>query len=212
MGFAMSGTIAAPNPQKLELPAARIRAALAGRAIVLVGMMGAGKTSLGKKLAARLDLPFRDADAEIEQAAQLTIPEIFAQHGEPAFRDGERRVIARLLGEGSIVLATGGGAYMNAETRRQVAAKGVSVWLKADFDTLIRRVRKRSNRPMLHTADPEETLRRLIDQRYPVYAEADVTVQSREAPHDVMVEEALAAIAGFLTCAPSGSAAIGRAQ
>lgn len=202
----MSETATAPHSHRLELPAARVRAALAGRAIVLVGMMGAGKTSVGKRLAARLDLPFRDADAEIEQAAQLTIPEIFAQHGEPAFRDGERRVIARLLDEGSIVLATGGGAYMNAETRRRIAEKAVCVWLKADFDILIRRVRKRGNRPMLHTADPEGTLRRLIEERYPVYAGADVTVQSREAPHDVMVEETLSAIAAFLPLAPPDAA------
>lgn len=178
--------------------ASAVRDALGARALVLVGMMGAGKTSLGKRLAARLNLPFRDADTEIEQAAQMTIPEIFAQHGESFFRDGERRVIARLLAEGPIILATGGGAYMNPDTRAQIAAKGISVWLKADFDVLMRRVRKRSNRPLLHTADPEETLRKLIEQRYPTYALADITVSSRELPHETMVEEALAAITAHL--------------
>ncbi|WP_342360231.1 shikimate kinase [Terrarubrum flagellatum] len=186
----------------LMTPASSIRDALGGRALVLVGMMGAGKTSLGKRLAARLNLPFRDADAEIEAAAQMTIPEIFAQHGETFFRDGERRVISRLLAEGSIILATGGGAYMNPETRAQIAARGVSVWLKADFDVLMRRVRKRSNRPLLHTTDPEETLRKLIEQRYPTYALADVTVYSRELPHETMVEEAIAAITAHLKSAP----------
>jgi len=189
------------KPRKADALAASIREHLAGRTIVLVGMMGAGKTALGKRLAARLDMPFKDADAEIEQAAHLTIPEIFAQHGEDAFRDGERRVIARLLEEGEIVLATGGGAYMNPETRRRIAARGVCVWLKADFETLIRRVRKRNNRPLLHGGDPDETLRRLIDARYPTYAEADIAIQSREAPPELIVDEAIVAIHAFLTSA-----------
>lgn len=201
----MSEAAIAPHPPKLDPAAAQIREALAGRAIVLVGMMGAGKTAVGKRLAARLDMPFRDADAEIERAAQLTIPEIFAQHGEASFRDGERRVIARLLGEGPIVLATGGGAYMNADTRRGIAERGVSLWLKADLDVLLRRVKKRANRPLLQNSDPEGTLRRLIDQRYPVYAEADVTIQSRELPLDQMVGEALAAIIDFLRPPPAAA-------
>ncbi|MBN9061397.1 MAG: shikimate kinase [Rhizobiales bacterium 65-9] len=187
------------KPRKADALAASIRENLAGRTIVLVGMMGAGKTALGKRLAARLDMPFKDADAEIEQAAHLTIPEIFAQHGEEAFRDGERRVITRLLEEGEIVLATGGGAYMNPETRRRIAAQGVCVWLKADFETLIRRVRKRNNRPLLNGADPDETLRRLIEERYPTYAEADIAIQSREAPPELIVDEAIVAIHAFLT-------------
>src|SRR5450631_2702676 len=130
-------------------------AALEGRSIVLVGMMGAGKTSVGRRLSARLNLPFVDADAEIEAGAQMTIPEIFERFGEAYFRDGERKVIARLLQEGQKVLATGGGAFLNETTRQRIAAAGVSFWLKPDFDVLIRRVRKRSNRPLLQTADPE---------------------------------------------------------
>ena len=126
-----------------------VRAALGQRSIVLVGLMGAGKSTVGRRLAARLDLPFRDADAEIEAAAGMSISEIFAVHGEPYFRDGERRVIARLLQEGPIVLATGGGAFMNAETRARIAETAISVWLRADFEVLMRRVRKRANRPLL---------------------------------------------------------------
>ena len=158
----------------------RITARLGARSIVLVGMMGAGKTTVGKRLANRLDVRFIDADTEIEKAASQTIPEIFAQHGEPYFRDGERRVIARLLGEGPQVLATGGGAFMSPETRTAIAEKGISVWLQADVDLLLARVRRRSNRPLLENADPEGTLRRLVAERYPVYALADLTVTSRD--------------------------------
>lgn len=174
--------------------AARLRARLGARSVVLVGMMGAGKSSVGKRLARRLGLPFADADTEIEAAAGMSIPEIFAHHGEPAFRDGERRVIARLLEGGPLVLATGGGAFMNAETRARIAEHGLSVWLKADLDVLLRRVRRRDDRPLLKT-DPEATLRRLIVERYPVYAEAAVTVHSREVPHDTMVDEVIDALA-----------------
>jgi shikimate kinase/3-dehydroquinate synthase len=178
--------------------AARDRALLArlcDRSLVLVGMMGAGKTSVGKRVAARLRLPFADADHEIEAAAGMTIPEIFARHGEDYFRDGERRVVARLLGEGPRVLATGGGAFMNAQTRQTIAQRGVSIWLKADFDVLMRRVRRRSNRPLLQTPDPEGTMRRLIEQRYPTYGLADVTVKSRDMPHEAITDLVLAAIA-----------------
>ncbi|MFO1150329.1 MAG: shikimate kinase [Alsobacter sp.] len=178
--------------------AARVRDLLGDRSIVLVGMMGAGKSSVGRRLAARLGLPFTDADAEIEKAAKMTIPEIFASRGEAEFREGEKRVIARLLAEGPGVVATGGGAYMNAETRERVARTGVSVWLKADFDVLMRRVRKRSNRPLLQNPDPEGTLRRLIELRYPVYALADLTIHSRDVPHDVVVNEIIAALPGPL--------------
>ncbi len=129
-------------------------AALGGRSIVLVGMMGAGKTSVGRRMAARLDLPFVDADAEIEAGAQMSVPEIFERFGEPYFREGERRVVARLLAEGQKVLATGGGAFMNEATRQRIADSGVSIWLKPDFEVLMRRVRKRSNRPLLKTTDP----------------------------------------------------------
>jgi shikimate kinase len=178
--------------------ARRIRDALARRSIVLVGMMGAGKSSVGRRLALRLGLPFSDADTEIEEAAGMTIPEIFASRGEAEFRDGERRVIARLLAEGPRVLATGGGAFMSAETRQRIAELGISIWLKADFDVLMRRVRKRSNRPLLQTADPEGTLRGLIADRYPVYGEADVTIHSRDVPHEVVVSEILGALARHL--------------
>lgn len=181
----------------------RIRAALAGRSVVLVGMMGAGKSSVGRRLALKLALPFNDADVEIEKAAGMTIPEIFASRGEAEFRDGERRVISRLLAEGQRVLATGGGSFMNAETRTNIAARGISIWLKADFEVLMRRVRKRSNRPLLANPDPEGTLRRLIADRYPVYGLADITVFSRDVPHDTMVGEILTALDGHLAADPA---------
>ncbi len=171
-----------------------IRARLGRRSIVLVGMMGAGKSSVGRRLANRLGLPFFDADTEIERAAGMTIPEIFAARGEAEFRDGERRVIARLLTSGPSVIATGGGAFMSVETRERIGEAGLSIWLKAEFDVLMRRVRKRSNRPLLKTADPEATLRKLIEDRYPVYALADVTILSRDVPHDTVVMEIIDAL------------------
>ena len=173
---------------------AALVAALDNRAIVLVGMMGAGKTSVGKRLAVRLGLPFVDADQAIEEAANKSIPEIFAEHGEAYFRDGERRVIARLLREGRQVVATGGGAWINAETRAAIGGAGLSVWLKADPAILFERVKRRSNRPLLQTADPEGTLRRLVEERYPVYALADITVESREVPHETVVEDVMTAV------------------
>ena len=172
-----------------------LRAILGQRAIVLVGMMGSGKSSVGRRLATRLGLPFVDADTEIEMAAHMTIPEIFAQRGEAEFREGERRVISRVLTtRAPLVLATGGGAFMNAETRARVKELGISVWLKAEPDVLMRRVRKRSNRPLLQTADPEATLRRMLAEREPVYALADITLISRDDPHEVVVEDAMAAL------------------
>ena len=174
---------------------AAIAALLGGRSVVLVGMMGAGKSSVGRRLAARLGIPFVDADTEIEQAAQMTIPEIFAKYGEAAFRSAEARVIARLLDSGPQVLATGGGAFMNPDTRQAIRHKGVSVWLKADLDVLIRRVKRRSDRPLLHTDDPTETLRRLIAERSPTYQLADLTINSREVPHDKIVDEILVSLA-----------------
>ena len=177
--------------------------ALEGRSVVLVGMMGAGKTSVGKRLATRLGLPFVDADAEIEAGARMTIPEIFEKFGEPYFRDGERRVIARLLEQGPLVLSTGGGAYMNASTRERIAAAAVSIWLNPPFEVLLRRVRKRSNRPLLQTADPEGTLRRLLDERSPTYALADLAIESREGPHEAVVEQILAALAERAKPAPA---------
>ena len=180
---------AAPIPE-----AEGLIAALGGRSIVLIGMMGAGKTSVGKRLAQKLGLPFVDADDEIEAGAQMTIPEIFERFGEPYFRDGERRVIARLLEDGPKVLSTGGGAFLNEETRRRVAERGVSVWLRPEFETLLRRVRKRSNRPLLRTEDPEATLRKLLEERSPTYALADLTIETRDGPHDAAVEALLGAL------------------
>ncbi len=167
---------------------------LGNRSLVLVGMMGAGKTSIGRRLAACLNLPFIDADVAIEGAAGMTISEIFARHGESYFRDGERRVIARILGEGQTIVATGGGAWMNAATRDRVAACGVSIWLKAEIEVLLQRVRKRANRPLLQTQDPEQALRRLTGERYPVYALADLCVASRDGPHHAMVDLILEAL------------------
>ncbi len=168
------------------------------KTLVLVGMMGAGKTAIGRRVAARLGLPFVDADAEIEAAAGCSIPDIFELHGEAAFRDGERRVIRRLL-EGPVrVLATGGGAFMDPETRRLIAERAVSLWLRADLDTLWRRVRRRDDRPLLRTENPRETLRQLIEERYPVYAEADIVVDSTDAPREETVERVLAALRDHL--------------
>ncbi len=180
-------------------PEGSIRRALGVRSVVLVGLMGAGKSTAGRRLAARLGLPFKDADQEIEAAAGMSIPDIFALHGEGYFRDGERRVIARLLQHGPTVLATGGGAFMNPETRERIAAGGVSVWLRADLEVLMRRVRKRQNRPLLQNADPEATMRALMDLRHPVYALSDVTIESRDTPHDKVVADAVAALAAWLS-------------
>jgi len=159
------------------------------RPIVVVGLMGCGKSSVGKRLAFKLNLPFVDADDEIERAAAKTINEIFADHGEAHFRAGERKVIARLLGNGAQVLATGGGAFMDPETRRRIKETSVSIWLRADLPVLMRRVSKRDHRPLLRNGNPEATMRKLMDERYPVYAEADMTIDSRDEPHDVIVTE-----------------------
>jgi shikimate kinase len=183
-----------------------LRAALGQRAVVLVGMMGSGKSAVGRRLSARLGLPFVDADTEIETAADMSIPEIFAQRGETEFRDGERRVINRILmTRAPLVLATGGGAFMNAETRSRIAQYGISIWLKAEPDVLMRRVRKRSNRPLLQTADPEETLRRMLVEREPFYALADLTLISRDAPLDVVVGDAVVALEEHLRSTPGRS-------
>jgi shikimate kinase len=187
--------IAVQNPINVKLSAPALVVALGSRSLVLVGMMGAGKSSIGRRLAARLEIPFVDADAEIERAAGMTISDIFAKHGESSFRSGEARVIARLLDAGPQVLATGGGAFMNAETRVLIGQKGISIWLKADFDILMRRIRRRNDRPLLNTENPADTLQRLIEERYPVYQLADVTVHSRDVPHDTIVDEILSAVA-----------------
>ena len=177
---------------------ATLAAALGRRSIVMVGMMGAGKSSIGKRLAARLGIPFADADAAIEEAAGMSIADMFVAHGESSFRSGETRVIARLLEGGPQVLATGGGAFMNADTRAAIAAKGISVWLNAEFDVLMRRIKRRHNRPLLKSDDPGETLRCLMAERYPVYGQAEITIQSREIPHEKIVDEIVTALAARL--------------
>ncbi|MDP8998472.1 MAG: shikimate kinase [Pseudomonadota bacterium] len=173
------------------------KSALGKRAIVLVGLMGAGKTSVGRRLAEKMDLPFVDADHEIEVAAGKTVAEIFSDDGEDYFREGERRVIARLLENGRQVLATGGGAYMNQETRDSIKLHAVSIWLKADLDILLKRVTKRNDRPLLRNEDPADVLKRLIEVRYPVYAQADVTVESRDVQHGQMVNDVIQALAAW---------------
>ncbi|RXF70831.1 shikimate kinase [Hansschlegelia zhihuaiae] len=185
--------------------AASVRRALGGRSIALVGMMGAGKTSVGRRLGQALSLPFVDADSEIEAAAGMTIPEIFETHGEPYFRSGEARIISRLLETGPQVLATGGGAWMNPETRARISESGVSVWLKADVEVLLRRVRKRGGRPLLASADPEATLRRLVEERYPTYALADIVITSRDAPHERTVAELIETLAAKLSGPAAGA-------
>jgi shikimate kinase len=195
------GEIAAHNPAIAAPQVTALLAALGRRSIVLVGMMGAGKSSIGRRLAQRLGIPFVDADAEIETAAGMTIAEIFARDGESFFRSREARVIARLLDQAPQVLATGGGAYMNESTRASISQRGISVWLKADFEVLMRRVKRRSgDRPMLQ-GDPAERVRHLMDERYPVYAEADTVVMSRDVPHETIVNEIVAALAGKLNVA-----------
>lgn len=184
-------------------PAPAIVSCLGDRSIVLIGMMGVGKSSIGRRLGARLGIAFVDADAEIERAAGMSIADIFARHGEDAFRSGEARVIARLLSGGPQVLATGGGAVMNAATRALIREKGVSIWLAAEFDLLMRRISKRkADRPMLQTADPAATLRELLAEREPIYAQADLTVQSRDVPHDAIVTEIIERLADHLGAAP----------
>jgi shikimate kinase len=177
---------------------AEISAALGRRSVVLVGMMGAGKSTIGRRLSLRLGLPFRDADTEIEAAAGMSIPDIFETRGEADFRDGEVRVIARLLDNGPAVIATGGGAIMRQETRDRIREKAVSIWLKADADIILRRVKRRSDRPLLQTADPEATIERLIMEREPVYGQADVTVWSRDVPHEKIVDECIESLYGKL--------------
>jgi shikimate kinase len=196
--------IALHNDPDTRAASAAIVARLERRSIVLVGMMGVGKSSIGRRLAARLSISFVDADAEIEKAAGMSIADIFSRHGEADFRSGEARVIARLLESSPQVLATGGGAFMNSNTRNAIRAKGVSIWLKADLEVLLRRISKRRNeRPLLQTGDPGETLRTLLAEREPIYAQADLTVHSREVAHDAIVAEIMTALASFLNTAVS---------
>ena len=185
---------------------AEITAALGSRSVVLVGMMGAGKSTIGRRLSARLRLPFLDADIEIEAAAGMSIPDIFETHGEPYFRDGEARVIARLLDGGPAVIATGGGAFMREETRGRIRDKAISIWLKADADIIMRRVKRRADRPLLQTADPAATVGRLISEREPVYQRADITIWSRDVPHEKIVDECIEALHGWL-CGQAAPAA-----
>ena len=185
-------------PQSRDTNKDELLKRLAGRPIVLVGMMGAGKTTVGRRLAARLGRRFADSDEEVEKAAGMSIEDIFAAHGEADFRAGEVRVIARLLKDHDLVLGTGGGAFMNAETRGLIKADAVSVWIKADFELLFQRVQRRSNRPLLKTANPRETLKDLMDRRYPTYAEADVTIVSKDVPQDQVATDVIEALLAHL--------------
>jgi len=198
--------IALQNEAQATPSAAAIVALLDRRSIVPVGMMGVGKSSIGRRLATRLALPFVDADAEIEKAAGMSVADIFARHGAADFRKGEARVITRLLDNGPQVLAIGGGAVMNPNTREAIRTKGVSIWLKADFDVILRRISKRRNeRPLLQTADPAATLRTLLAEREPIYAQADLTIPSREVPHDAIVADIMTALATYLQTRPAPS-------
>ena len=188
---------------------AEISAALGKRSVVLVGMMGAGKSTIGRRLSARLRLPFLDADTEIEAAAGMSIPDIFEARGEPDFRHGEARVIARLLDNGPSVIATGGGAFMREETRNRIRDKAISIWLKADAEIILRRVKRRADRPLLQTADPEATVGRLLSEREPIYQHADLTVWSRDVPHEKIVEECIEALYGRLCGGATVSAQAG---
>jgi shikimate kinase len=195
--------IVSPSPEaaaaeRLEPIETRVGRRLSGRALVMVGMMGAGKSSIGRRLATRLGMPFVDADAEIEKAANASISEIFDQHGEAYFRDGERRVIQRLLDGKPKVLATGGGAFVHSETRDAIKANAISIWLKADREVLMSRVKRRSNRPLLKTGDPAAVIEKLLTERSPYYAEATIHVQSRDVAHDVVIDDILAELDEFL--------------
>lgn len=187
----------APGKDEVADSAAQVQAIrelLGSRSIVMVGMPGCGKSALGRRLAPRLELPFVDVDEEIERAAGKTIKEIFADHGEPYFRDGERRVIARLLASGPQVLATGGGALLAEETRANIRRQGISIWVRADVPLLVRRIMKRSNRPLFEGREPERVVKELMEARSPLYATADIAVESRDVPHDVIVEEVIEAL------------------
>jgi len=201
-------TETAARQTDLTNPEAEIVSALGKRCVVLVGMMGVGKSTIGRRLAARLHLPFLDADHEIEaRHGGMTIPEIFAEHGEPYFRDGEARVIATLLDSGPCVLATGGGAFMREETRNRVRAHAVSVWLQADGDVILKRVKRRADRPLLQTADPAATIARLIEERSPFYQLADLTIASRDVPHEKIVDECIDVLHVHLRAADTTSSA-----
>jgi len=182
---------ASPNTAADQQERALVHA-LGSRSVVLVGMMGAGKSSIGRRLAQRLGLPFVDADNAIESAAGMTIPEIFEKHGEPYFRAGEARVIARLLDQGPQVLATGGGAVMDPQTRELIRDKAVSIWLKADIEVLLKRTKRRSDRPLV------DRIKDLMPQREPIYALSDLVVQSRDEPHEIIIDEIMAVLSAYL--------------
>jgi len=177
---------------------ARVSRLLAGRTLAMIGMMGAGKSAIGRRLGNRLGLPFVDADNEIELAANASIPEIFDKHGEAYFRDGERRVIQRLLNGEPKVLATGGGAFIQPETRQAIQASAISIWLKADRDLLLSRIKRRSNRPLLKNGDPADIIDELIAARYPIYAQAAIHIQSRDVAHDIVIDDILTALDDYL--------------
>lgn len=188
------------RPEKMQSLADCVASSLGDKSLVLVGLMGVGKTTIGRRLASRLNIHFVDADQEIEKAAGTTIADIFKKFGETHFRNGEQRVIARLLETGPQVLATGGGAFMNKKTRDATKRNGISIWLKADLDVLMKRVSKRSHRPLLQDDEPEAVMRRLMDERYPVYAGSDLAIDSKEGPHDAVVDEIIKALATHLGC------------
>jgi shikimate kinase len=190
--------VAQPKSHKPDAATRKLLRLLNNRPLVLIGMMGAGKTTVGRRLAARLNRTFIDSDAEIETAAGMSIEDYFTAHGEAEFRAGEARVIARLLERENIVLGTGGGAFINSDSRSLIKQKGVSIWLKADFELLFARVSRRSNRPLLKTANPRQTLQDLIDARYPIYCEAEVTVNSRDVPHEVVADSVITAVTHHL--------------
>jgi shikimate kinase len=178
--------------------AANLRRRLGKRSIVFIGLMGAGKTAIGRKVASELGLDFSDSDHEIETVSRMTIPELFERYGEEEFRSLERRVLTRLLKSGPRVVSTGGGAYMNERTRKAIARSGFSIWLKADLEVLMERVKRRQNRPLLQARDPEAVMRELMARRYPVYAGADITVQSRDVPKEQIAGEVLDRLAAFV--------------
>lgn len=177
---------------------AGIKDRLAGRSIVLVGLMGAGKTAIGRRVAQALGLDFVDSDHEIETVSRMTIPELFERYGEPEFRALEERVVTRLVKDRSQVVSTGGGAYMNANTRAAIAENGISVWLKADIDTLMARVAKKPNRPLLKAPDPRAVMEKLMAERYPVYAHADITVTTRDVKREEIMAEVIRAVEAWL--------------
>ncbi len=188
-----------PDQANLRQQAEDIKSLLGKRPVVLVGLMGAGKSTIGKKMAALLDLPFFDLDTEIENVSRMSVTELFASYGEPEFRDLERRVMQRLLEGGPMVLATGGGAFMNEQTRENIAEAGISVWLNAELDVLMERVLRRQDRPLLKNADPRGVMQKLMTERYPVYATADLSIMSRDEKREVIAQEVITLLLNHLT-------------